>query len=244
MPAPVRSGFGRLIAHDPKDKQHLMRSILRAEPPGPPQVWSLLRKYQLEQEGGTCVGHGWAHMIAASPSRHAVEHAIAYAIYNRAQLVDEWADTPPAEGTSVRAGAKACIGMGLIQSEYVWATNEADCRKWTGRGPLVIGVTWMTGMMETDAHGFVNLTGGEEGGHCVCVLGYSTSRDAYRFAQSWNPEWGDRGRGWIRSVDMKVLIEDLGGEACAAVELVKPRIANKIIATISASSEGQWKAAA
>lgn len=222
MPTPVKPHFGRLVAPDANDKKFLMRAALKEIDVGPPKVWSLHRSMQHKQEGGTCVGHGWLHMLAASPYRHAVDHAVAYAIYNRAQQIDEWADTPPQEGTSVRAGAKAAVEMGLLEGSYVWAFTEKDLQAWTGRGPVTIGVVWLTGMMKTDSDGFVNLTGGEEGGHCVCVLGYSKSMDSYRFAQSWGLDWGDQGRGWIHRADMRALIEDLGGEACAAME-VAPR---------------------
>lgn len=236
MPTPVRPGFGRLIAPDKRDKRFAMRALLAVEPPGPPKVWSLYRKYQLQQEGGTCVGHGWAHFLAASPHLHPVAHPIAYEIYARAQQADEWADTPPAEGTSVRAGAKACVDMGLIEGSYVWAWTEKEVRRWTGRSPVVIGVSWLTGMMQVDGKGYIHAIGGEEGGHCVCLLGYSVSRDAYRIAQSWNPDWGENGRAWISSADVKLLIENLGGEACAAEELVKPKAASKIFAQLEAAS--------
>lgn len=219
MPTPVKPMFGRLIAPDPGDKKFLMRTVLRAEPPGPPKVWYMYKEYQLEQVGGTCVGHGWAHMVAASPYSHAVEHQVAYDLYNRAQLLDEWTDTPPEEGTSVRAGAKAGVDMGLITGEYVWSWTEAEARKWTGRSPLVIGITWLSGMMRTDSRGYIHAKGGEEGGHCVCVLGYSTSRNAYRIVNSWGLDWGHNGRAWISAPDFKLLIENLGGECCAAVEV-------------------------
>jgi hypothetical protein len=35
------------------------------------------------------------------------------------------------------------------------------------------------------------------GGHAMVLIGYDDSRQAFRVMNSWGPEWGDRGYGWI-----------------------------------------------
>lgn len=220
-PRRVRPGFGRLIAPDARDKDYSMRSLLRgvAESGAPSsRLWSLPNKYQLDQgDTPTCVGHGCAHFLAAAPHQHPVVEDTALTIYNLAQRLDEWPGENY-EGTSVRGGMKALQNLGFI-SEYRWAfTEDVLWRYVLARGPAVIGVTWLTGMMALDRKGYVNLTGGEEGGHCVALIGADEKRQAYRGMNSWDTF----GRFWLRREDMRVLLEELGGEAASALEVAKP----------------------
>ncbi len=213
-------GFGRLPAIDENDK----RFPLRALPPVPlpaSKLWPLWNSYLLDQGAtSSCVGHGWAHFLAAAPNRHPVESELAHSLYRQAQTMDEWPGEEPSYfGTSVRAGAKACQAMGLIAGEYRWGFTEREVRDFVlGRGPVVIGVSWMTGMMDTDARGYLSLDGIEEGGHAVCLVGYSAERTAYRGVNSWGRAWGQDGRFWLRQDDFLALLEERGGEAVSAVE--------------------------
>lgn len=221
MPAPQRPGFGRLIAPDRNDKRFPLITAVDPTAPIPEErIWSFLTRDRLNQRGGTCVGHGWAHALACAPYRHRISPELPYDIYNRAQRLDEW-EGEDYEGTSVRAGAKACLEMGLIQGEYRWAfSEEVAWRYLMTVGPLVIGVTWLTGMLDIDKKGFINLTGGEEGGHCVCLRGGNrtiSQGDYYNGIQSWPTPTKFK----LRREDFKVLLEDLGGE-CASFTEVAP----------------------
>jgi C1A family cysteine protease len=35
------------------------------------------------------------------------------------------------------------------------------------------------------------------GGHCVCLVGYSDTKNAFKFQNSWGTSWGTSGYGWI-----------------------------------------------
>ena len=222
MPAPQRPGFGRLIAPDSRDKQYPMRRLTRRLELPSSRMWSSKRSYVLDQgQTSACVGFSWAGFLAAAPHMHAVSEGTALIFYGEAQKVDEWPGEDY-EGSSVRGGAKALAALGWITGEYVWAAKEADVWDFVrGRGPVVAGTSWLTGFMTPDAKGYLNLTGGEEGGHAWLILGANARRQAYRMQNSWGVGWGEQGRAWVRREDFKVLLEQTGGEACSATEIVK-----------------------
>lgn len=221
MPAPVRPGFGRLLALDQRDALHPMRKLTRRLELPASRLWSATRTYVLDQ-GDTphCVGFAWAGFLEAAPFAHALTADDGHRFYALAQQHDEWPGTDY-DGTSTRGGAKALASLGLIAGEYVWAQSEEDVWRFVlGRGPVVTGSVWLTGMFTPDAKGYLKLTGGEEGGHDWLILGASATRKAYRMQNSWGAGWGDNGRAWIKREDYRALLETLGGDACSAVEVL------------------------
>jgi hypothetical protein len=222
MPAPVRPGFGRLIAPDARDKQYPMRALTRRAVLPASRMWTSRRAFVLDQ-GQTphCVGFAWAGFLEAAPHMHQLTNEDAHGFYRLAQQNDEW-EGENYDGTSTRGGAKALQSLGLIEGEYVWAQTEDDVWKFVlTRGPVVAGTTWLTGFMATDSKGYLNLTGGEEGGHDWLIIGASNSRQAYRMQNSWGEGWGEKGRAWVRRADFKTLLESLGGDCCSAIEVAK-----------------------
>jgi hypothetical protein len=220
MPAPVRPGFGRLIALDHRDELHPMRALTRRIALPESRLWSSFRAYVLDQ-GQTphCVGFAWAGFLEAAPFMHQLQNADGDRFYALAQTLDEWPGSDY-EGTSTRGGAKALQSLGLITGEYVWAQTEEDVWRFVlGRGPVVTGTVFLTGMMSPDTHGFLNLTGGEEGGHDWLIIGASVTRKAYRMQNSWSTSWGENGRAWVRREDYKTLLETMGGDAASAIEV-------------------------
>jgi hypothetical protein len=109
---------------------------------------------------GACVGFGssWAMTML---NRRAYA---ARTLYLETQLVDEWDDTPPEEGTSVKAAMDVLRTRGHWRSVYnrkshalditgpfpedgiesnKWTTSADDVRHCIGAGvPVVIGVNW------------------------------------------------------------------------------------------------------
>jgi hypothetical protein len=83
---------------------------------------------------GACVGFAWSRAMTLLNRRRYQ----AGWLYREAQLRDEWTDTPPGEGTSVRAGGNVLTDLGhlrLRQAEprledgihvYRWATSVED----------------------------------------------------------------------------------------------------------------------
>ena len=222
MPAPQKPMFGRLISLDVRDRNYPMRALTRRIALPESRLWQSKRGYVLNQNPyPACVGFAWTAFLQAAPFMHQLDFDFALALYREAQTQDEW----PGEsydGSSTRGGAKALAARGLITGEYVWASTETDVWRFVlGVGVVVTGTTWLSGMMTPDSKGYIKPTGGEEGGHCWCLIGASQKRQAYRLLNSWGPDWGQSGRAWLHREDYKALLESLGGDACSATE-VKP----------------------
>ncbi len=199
-----------------------MRTLTRRVELPASRLWSSRTAYVLDQ-GQTphCVGFAWAGFLEAAPFMHQMTNADGDRFYALAQTMDEWDGPPPEyDGTSTRGGAKALQSLGLITGEYVWAETEEDVWRFVlSQGPVVTGTTWLTGMFDPDAKGYLNLTGGEEGGHDWLILGANAKRSAYRMQNSWGVDWGQKGRAWVRREDYRQLLETLGGDAASAVEV-------------------------
>jgi hypothetical protein len=220
MPAPVRPGFGRLISLDKRDLKYPMRALTRRIALPTSRLWSSRKAFVLDQ-GPTphCVGFAWAGFLEAAPFMHQLTNDDGHRFYALAQDNDEWPGTDY-DGSSTRGGAKALQSLGLIDGAYVWAQTENDVWRFVlGVGPVVTGTTWLGGMMEPDSKGYLQVTGGEEGGHDWLIIGANAKRNAYRMQNSWGVGWGDNGRAWIKREDYKTLFEDMGGDCCSAVEV-------------------------
>ena len=53
---------------------------------------------------------------------------------------------------------------------------------------------------------------GKGGGHAMTVVGYDDTKQAYKVANSWGTEWGDKGYGWVDYAYLAKLLDDMGGE--------------------------------
>lgn len=199
------------------------------------KVWEC-NIYNDQGQEGACVGFGWSHELSASPSVVPTPATTAYALYKRAQQLDQWAGESY-EGTSVLAGAKAVkelknnVGVPYI-SEYRWAFGLLDLiLALVHNGPVVMGLNWYKNMFDTDSNGFITPTGGVMGGHCLLALGVVivpvagvagdiTSLDQIDLDKSyivlhnsWGRGWGVSGRAKITLRNMDFLLKD-DGEAC------------------------------
>jgi hypothetical protein len=178
---------------------------------------------------GSCVGHGWTQGINSQPKSHNYDHEFAVAIYKSAQQLDEFDDTPPEEGTSVRAGAKACQKQNLI-TNYAFTNDVEELAMWVlNKGPVVIGVDWYAGMDHPtkDNDYYVEPTGRVRGGHCLLIDGVrwnGDDRDYFRLLNSWGGSnspsggWGLDGRCRIRVPDLESLLNADSGVACTSIE--------------------------
>lgn len=168
-------------------------------------------------EEGACVGFGHSHKSCAGPNVHPKTESDAFALYRRAQQIDEW-EGENYSGTSVLAGAKAAKEAGWIL-EYRWCFSvEEILQTLCYIGPVVLGLWWYEGMWDTDAAGYIRPTGGRVGGHCLLALGYDHENQRVLLHNSWGPGWGENGRAWISVADLKQLFEVEDGEACVTVE--------------------------
>lgn len=221
---------GALGRREPTDFSHVVKYPLRslefAIPPegsekslGLPWWW----KQHDQRAEGSCVGFGSSAMMSVTNHYQRLQATgrdmtYRYAcrwLYQQAQLVDEWDDTPPAEGTSVDAACKVLrdVGHRRVQngviaepnpaqgiSSYHWAETIDDVRSaiWSGLA-VAIGINWYSNF--DDPVVFANERwigrspnlGYLRGGHCVCLFRFSDRRQAVRMMNNWGeayaPVW-------------------------------------------------------
>ncbi|HEX5016533.1 MAG TPA: C1 family peptidase [Actinomycetes bacterium] len=208
----------RIPEFDPKSRRFGVAPVL---PDKPPRSFTWRTSFVLDQgQEGACVGFGWSHELLARPIiQPGVNNAFAQQLYREAQQLDEW----PGEdysGTSLLAGAKAVQARGHMK-EYRWGFSIDDLIMALGyQGPVVLGLNWYTGMMNTDAEGYIRPTGQVEGGHCIAALGWNVRLNRAELVNSWGVDWGNGGFCYIGRDDLERLLHEQG-EQCIPVGRVK-----------------------
>jgi hypothetical protein len=213
----IDKGFGLRDSQDMRDALYPMRAALESV--------SVLPEYRYWDRGdtldqgrqGACVGFGWTAWYNCRPRGFYAQKGGDYArsVYRRAQEIDEWEDTPPGEGTSVRAGARIMLADFTL-TEYLWARTADEVRAWIkAKGPVVIGSKWLTGMYDTDAGGYLRVEGSISGGHCTML--YAAARNDDVLGQnSWGDDWGKEGSFKLSKASLDKLISLGGFVACTA----------------------------
>jgi hypothetical protein len=151
-------------------------------------------------------------------------------LYRVAQKLDE----VPGEsysGTSVLGGMKAGQDAGLWGG-YLWAFGTRDIAQalLQRRGPVVIGVPWYAGMYETGPRGIVKVEGECIGGHALAVVGLQLTGPNgepgvhFVWQNSWGPDYGDEGLGYVANRDLAGLLRTQGE---AAIPTATPQVAGR-----------------
>lgn len=188
--------------------------------------------YDQGQEGA-CVGFGESIMMSIL-NRKLYD---ALWLYREAQIIDEYTDTPPAGGTSLRAGFDILRDKGHRQlwggqskppklDEGIvdvnrWLTTVDEVRTAISEGkPVCLGINWYTAfydaarkkteawVVDKDA-----AWGSLAGGHCICVTGASDKRQAVQVTNSWGLTWGVRGKAWLSYDALRRLLGEAGEAA-------------------------------
>ena len=78
---------------------------------------------------------------------------------------------------------------------------------------MMVGGSFMQGMKgkEMWAPTDEDRTQAGFGGHAMCVIGYDDRKGAFQIMNSWGPEWGNNGIGWIRYGDFKEFVREAYG---------------------------------
>lgn len=189
------------------------------------KLWSISVTLDQGQEG-ECVGHGWAHCLAADPDPNPVvgtttlQNPEAEHLYERAQFFD---GSKPDEqsGASVGGGAKA-VQEQSYATAFHWMTSVADVQAAVlDLGPVVLGINWYADMMDVDAQGLVHPTGRLAGGHCLIDRGYDPATGLHTLHNSWGASWGLSGDCLIHDNDLALLLSQ-NGEACIPTKVAAP----------------------
>jgi hypothetical protein len=220
--------LGRRHAPDPRDKRYMLADVLPlpalSDCPAFKYRWE---QFNEDQTGDTCVANASTHFLGDGPRSHKLadldaEHA-GYTspqsgqagfrgyLYDQAQQLDEWTDTPPEGGTSVRAGFKALAQMGHI-GEYRWLTGVTQvAAAILTYAPVVIGINWYESMMGQPFGSWLKPSGSIVGGHAVCLSGCNQTGVGKVKIQTWG------GHYWLKFSDLaRLLSED--GEAAVGLE--------------------------
>jgi len=213
---PIGFGMGRIPMWDRRN--WMMAPYLDPLAAYPLATYHTVARILNQGSSPSCVGHGGRHDLEATPVP--VPFMVgpdAMTIYNQCQRID---GIPlPHDGTTLQALTRYLQSAGFWSS-YVWAGSIEDVIRWVlAKGPVVIGVSWLAGMMTPDSRAVIRATGGVVGGHCVAVTGYDQVSGYFRIAQSWGTSWGPQhGKAWLFVQDLRRLLFEMGGECAAPLE--------------------------
>jgi len=184
------------------------------------RMWKFHGRKMNQGREGACVGFGCVHGLLHDPPPIPASintPTFAIDIYHKAQRIDPWPGGayPGAvkfyEGTSMLAGAKTLVNVGLIEN-YYWSFSEEEFRRAIlTHGVGFVGTKWYSGMNITNRNGVIRVRGSFVGKHLYIVRGYNPTM-GYRILNSWGVGWGQGGEAWISRKEMARLLKD-GGEA-------------------------------
>jgi C1A family cysteine protease len=143
-------------------------------------------------------------------------------VYWNAKKIDPW---PNEEGTSIRFAMKVLQRIGVpveggwpysdinykkpeswasmvarwsIIDSY-WRINNLDEMKVAlANGPVVIGIPCFREIFSVGSSGYIPYPSDPNtiyGGHAICIVGFSDSKELVTFKNSWGPGWGNKGYG-------------------------------------------------
>lgn len=245
----MNGGLGRRV---PTDFEHVdsfpLRTLLAdpqhvlvVPPAGTEKSLGLPAWWKLHNQGreGSCVGFGCSAMMSITnhyqrlreTGQNLTYRYAARWLYIEAQPIDEWSDTPPGEGTSVRAGCDILrdVGHRRVQrgvtgdpllahgiSANRWATDVDEIRAAIYAGLAVaLGVNWYASMdvpfqRVPGGEHWITVSSGIRGGHCLASFRMSDRRQAFRLMNSWG---GGYPPVWISYTDMQRLLDEQGEAA-------------------------------
>lgn len=229
----VHPRMGRRYAPDPHDARYPLGDIAPAVSARTSRYWPAHR-FVLDQEGPRCTAYSACHVLTDSPVPHTwlgddtrgevlfrsnlALRADPFKVYDRAQELDEFPDTPPAGGSSVRAAQKALQELGFV-TEYRWTQDvSVIVQTILALGPVQLGTNFYVGMEQPASDGWIGdpFAGGVAGGHAYVLNGVNAKRGWVRMKNSWGRGWGHGGhaRFTLQALD-RLMAED--GEACYSI---------------------------
>lgn len=144
-----------------------------------------------------CLGTDPYWPTLAGPQQALCTERGAVALYSTATLLDDVrGQYPPTDtGSSGLGVAKALKADGRI-SGYTHTFTLDDALLALTVAPVITGLNWYAGMMDTDHDGIVHPTGGIVGGHEFVLDEVDVENELVWGTNSWNESWGVVRDGW------------------------------------------------
>jgi C1A family cysteine protease len=84
------------------------------------------------------------------------------------------------------------------QAVYITRSAEIldvqDRKKYISKiGPMIGGMIVFSDFPYYESGVYSHVTGGQEGGHCIQIIGYDDDQSCWVCKNSWGPDWGDNG---------------------------------------------------
>jgi len=177
--------------------------------------WDFLAQPLDQGETPHCVGFSMADWGINLPVQDAYTNQDGHDFYYKCKILD--GEPNQENGSNVRSAAKVLKSAGKINA-YAFAASVAEIKYWLlTQGPVIMGTAWTNDMFTSDANNIVHATGDVAGGHAY-VIDEVTADDMYGIQNSWDDQWGIKGKAYISEADLTLLFRN-GGEAVTAVEL-------------------------
>lgn len=89
--------------------------------------------------------------------------------------------------------------------------EHADLAKTARKSPVVMEAPWPHAWETVQSNGFVvsSTEAGFGERRCVCIVGYDSTRQAFRILESRGQGWGQLGRAWVPEQDLVSIAESL-----------------------------------
>lgn len=142
---------------------------------------------------GSCVGNAVAQCLSTQPFDGKLTEADAVKIYSMATTLDQFAGVyPPTDsGSDGTSGARAAKKLGYTDKSFAAVDTIEGLQIALLSGPCILGTPWYTGFFSPTACGELQLTGSNEGGHEVEIVGWDKDRKIFIMRNSWGPSWGN-----------------------------------------------------
>lgn len=207
------------------------------------RFWVIPKTLPLNQLAeGACVGFGWSGELAVHPIEIPVWNEFARGLQAGAVAIDKQEGRFFEEGATIIAGAKSAKKMGQITGYHACFGMKEFTDALVVKGPVVLGIPWYEGMYRTEPSGLIRVSGALAGGHCILATGYipksillkraitkadkaaqeivkAFGTSVYQLLNSWGPDYGLRGVGYMREPDMERLLIQEEGEAYIATDV-------------------------
>lgn len=212
----------RRVHFDNQSRSFSVRQFLGDSIPLRKRMWKPGDVILDQGKEGRCVVFGWGGELSASPHRYEINDEWCNQHWPLVVAQDRAMGNDYPDGASVLAGAKTMQMLGDVRS-YYWGFGLDDvlqnlCR----RGPVVLGTNWRDSMYTTQGNGFIDISGKTVGGHCYLACGVWPNHPLYdadvvAIINSWGPDWGINGRGFMKTSDLGILLHE-DGEACIPID--------------------------